>query len=647
LAAAGGLALGAAIFSLALAKLPLFETLEFKTYDLRMRASAGSPPPSQDIVVVTIDEASIRALDPLVGRWPWPRLVHAQAVDFLARGAPRVVLYDVLFTEHDRRLFTVGDEHWTGDESDRTLAAAVKRAGNVVVMADVAAESGGGSHDPMPEPTFDVGDLAEPRSVLVPPFPELGLSAAAVGHNLVLLDPDGPLRRVVPFVRAEGRVLPSGSLAAALLASRVPSDRVSRTGGGMTIGDRQVPLVEQEIAGADANDGSHTGHRALVRFAGAYRTFSFYDLFYAQQQLLAGAKPDLDPSVFRDKIVVVGANAPGLSDLFTVPLNGKFSGAEVHASFIDNILSGRAIAPAGTPLRLAVLVSCAVLVAAASVWLGPWMAIGVAIAALAALSAGALAAFRAGTWLPLVPPVAALAFGTFGGTTYRYVIEGREKRQVKHLFSRFVSRDVYEQLLTDPRRAALGGDRREMTVLFCDIRGFTTLAERTDPETTVATLNAFFTRMVPIVLAHGGTIDKFVGDMIMALFGAPLDDPRHAEHAVDAALAMSGELDRFNAEQLAAGGPQLDIGIGINSGDMIAGLIGSDRILSYTVIGDAVNLGSRIESLNKQYGTRLIISDATRQRLPGGEKYHVRPLGDITVKGRSQPVSIFEVKGSV
>src|SRR5262249_13508809 len=141
--------------------------------------------------------------------------------------------------------------------------------------------------------------------------------------------------------------------------------------------------------------------------------------------------------------------------------------------------------------------------------------------------------------------------------------------------------------------------------------------------------------------------DKFVGDMIMALFGAPLDDHRHAQHAVDAALAMSNELDRFNAEQLAAGRPQFEIGIGINSGDMIAGLIGSERILSYTVIGDAVNLGSRIESLNKQYGTRIIISDATRQRLSaGGEQYDVRPLGDITVKGRSQPVSIFEVKGS-
>jgi adenylate cyclase len=270
----------------------------------------------------------------------------------------------------------------------------------------------------------------------------------------------------------------------------------------------------------------------------------------------------------------------------------------------------------------------------------------VAVASLAGLWFGSAAAFRAGTWLPLVSPAAALALGTFGGTTYRYVIEGREKRQVKHLFSRFVSRDVYEQLLSDPRRAALGGDRREMTVLFSDIRGFTTLAERSDPESTVATLNTFFTRMVPIVLAHGGTIDKFVGDMIMALFGAPLDDPRHAEHALQAAIEMSKELDRFNAERAATGLPPLNIGIGINSGEMIAGLIGSERILSYTVIGDAVNLGSRLESLNKQYGTRLIISDATRQRLEGsGAKYDMRPLGEITVKGRSQPVSIFEVKG--
>jgi adenylate cyclase len=179
-------------------------------------------------------------------------------------------------------------------------------------------------------------------------------------------------------------------------------------------------------------------------------------------------------------------------------------------------------------------------------------------------------------------------------------------------------------------------------VLFSDIRGFTTLSEKGSPEDVVGQLNELFTRMVGVVFAHRGTVDKFVGDMIMALYGAPLDDDDHAEHAVQTALAMITTLNEMNREWAARGTPQLDIGIGINTGEMIAGNVGSDTIMSYTVIGDAVNLGARLESLNKDYGTRIIISDATRERLKG--RYDIHPLGDVVVKGKSKPVAIFEVK---
>ena len=182
-----------------------------------------------------------------------------------------------------------------------------------------------------------------------------------------------------------------------------------------------------------------------------------------------------------------------------------------------------------------------------------------------------------------------------------------------------------------------------MTVLFSDIRGFTTLSEKGQPEDVVHTLNEYFTRMVHLVFLHKGTLDKFVGDMVMALFGAPLSDPRHADHAVEAALDMVAELEQLNHRWRAEGRPELDIGIGINTGPMIAGNIGSDAIISYTVIGDAVNLGSRLESLNKEYGTRIIISDATREELTG--RYLFRSLGDVVVKGRTKPVAIFEVVG--
>ena len=270
--------------------------------------------------------------------------------------------------------------------------------------------------------------------------------------------------------------------------------------------------------------------------------------------------------------------------------------------------------------------------------------LGAAVGTLLAVSGFTLFSVRAfdnGLWLNMAQPLGAMTVALFAGTAYQYFVEGAEKRVVKKLFGRYVSKDVYQQLLSNPELAELGGKRRDMTVLFSDIRGFTAITEKGDPEELVGQLNDYFSRMVAIVFRHQGTVDKFVGDMVMALFGAPLDDPAHAEHAAAAAIDMVRELGELNRKWVDEGRARLDIGIGINSGDMIAGNIGSSTIMSYTVIGDNVNLGSRLESLNKDYRTRIIISDATRARLSG--KYDIRPLGDVVVKGKTRPVAIFEI----
>jgi adenylate cyclase len=251
-------------------------------------------------------------------------------------------------------------------------------------------------------------------------------------------------------------------------------------------------------------------------------------------------------------------------------------------------------------------------------------------------------AFGRGTWAPMLEPLAAVALATFGGVAYQYAVEGREKRRVKRLFSRYVSKDVYQQLVDNPEEVGLGGNRRHMTVLFSDIRGFTAVSERGQPEAIVAQLNQYFSAMVPIVFTNKGTIDKFVGDMIMALYGAPLEDPDHADHAVLTALAMTEELARLNSQWAADGMPPLDIGIGINTGEMVAGNLGSKSIMSYTVIGDNVNLGSRLESLTRNFQTRVIISDATRRALK--QPYDLHSLGEVTVKGKSVPVQVYEVR---
>jgi adenylate cyclase len=337
--------------------------------------------------------------------------------------------------------------------------------------------------------------------------------------------------------------------------------------------------------------------------------------------------------------------AEGLNEAFTTPFpQGEINGPEVHANIVHGYLSNRSIARTPPYVDIALVVGSALVVGAAGAFVNAWLT-GAAAAVFAVLLLWqSISLFAGGIWIPLAAPLSALLLACVGDLAWKYFAEGREKRQIKRLFARYVSKDVYDQLVANPSLAALGGSRRHMTVLFSDIRGFTTMSEKGTPEDVVRQLNELFTRLVAVVFAHRGTVDKFVGDMVMALYGAPLDDPDHAEHAVQTALAMIGALQEMNGEWAARGQPQLGIGIGINTGDMIAGNVGSETIMSYTVIGDAVNLGARLESLNKDYGTRIIISEATRSRLKG--RYDIHPLGDVVVKGKTEPVAIYEVRPS-
>jgi adenylate cyclase len=372
-----------------------------------------------------------------------------------------------------------------------------------------------------------------------------------------------------------------------------------------------------------------------------YKAYEIRHVLLSAEQVRAGVKPMLDPALFEDKIVFIGITASGLLDIFNTPFGQVMPGIQLHASMTDSILANRFIRPAPDATRVWTTVGFAMLVGLMAALLPYVAAAAGALLIVSGWTWYALAAFEGGLWVNMSQPLLSIGVALFAGTAYQYFVEGYQKRVVKKLFGRYVSRDVYQQLISNPELAELGGKRREMTVLFSDIRGFTTVTEQGDPEELVSQLNEYFSRMVAIVFRHKGTVDKFVGDMVMALFGAPLDDPEHAEHAAAAAVDMVKELGELNQQWAAQGRAQLDLGIGINSGDMIAGNIGSSSIMSYTVIGDNVNLGARLESLNKDYKTRIIISDATRSRLQGN--YAIRPLGDVVVKGKSRAVAIFEV----
>ena len=627
----------------------LIRIYEDQTYDWRLRSTARQSDARPDIVLVLINESSVRALEPQFGRWPWPRFLHAGVIDFLTRAHARVIAYDVLFTDRDRvTQFSVAGHMMSGAESDAELVASVKRAGNVVLLADAvfegfeagsAQESSAVAKPPEHRSlSYRPGPGFERRPPIRLPFPELAEAALAVGHNYQVKDPDGSDRRMRPFVESAGVAVPSLGLATAIAAERAREDIF------------RMPLLSEPVPPRPGQPPTPS-RQVLLNFHGPFETadghptypsYSFFNVLLSENNASSGDAPVIDPAVFRDKIVFIGTSANGLSDILTTPFKGGgMPGVQLHAALADDVLSGRFMRRASQRTDIALMVAAGVLAGVIATALPVGWAVPLISVIAVVFGAWATREIGHGVWIGVVAPSAAAAMATFEGVAWQYFVEGQQKREVKRLFGRYVSKDVFNHLIANPSLARLGGQRREMTVLFSDLRGFTTASEKGAPEDVVAQLNEYFSAMVDVVFRHHGTLDKFVGDMVMALFGAPLPDARHADHAVAAALEMSRVLEALNDRWRIAGKPPLDLGIGINSGEMIAGNIGSDAIMSYTVIGDAVNLGARLESLNKEYGTRILISAETRSRLTTGVQ--TRRIGDVVVKGRTQAVEVFEV----
>lgn len=646
-----GLAIGALAWALAagLGRLDVFKDQELSTYDLRLVAATKPETASTDVAIVEIDETSLRLLEPTFGRWPWPRVVHSAVVDFLSKANARVIAFDVLFVDRDlRSSFALGDSgtSMSGAESDAAFVDSVKQAGNVVLAAEALYEgssSDAGGAVPataaLPGVTYTSMTSFPVRPYLRLPFDDLARVSAGVGHTVLELDPDGTARRIIPFVVAQGQPIPWLGMSAVLAGNHVPASSVSLDGTALRVGDARMPFTpsRQVVLRLRGPYADGTGRRT-------YPTYSFVDLLRSEDLMLNGAAPLVDPKEFQGKFVFIGTSAAGLKDVYASPFGGPaMPGVHLHAATVDDVLSQRFMRRTSTAVDLMTTAAAALTAGVISVAIPVGWAVAIVIALGALLVWAATAAIGSGVWVALVMPVLALSLATFGGTAWQYFVEGRQKRLMKQLFGRYVSPDVFAHLVADPSQAQLGGHRREMTVLFSDIRGFTAASEKAPPEAVVAQLNEYFSAMVAVLFRHHGTLDKFVGDMVMGLFGAPVADPLHADHAVAAALDMVKELERLNSVWTAQGRPAMKIGIGINSGEMIAGNIGSDTVMSYTVIGDAVNLASRLESATKDQGVQILISDAVKSQLTTAVE--TREIGAISVKGKEQAVVVHEVIG--
>lgn len=592
--------------ALAVAGLELFFAhalvpLQNQVLDAMVRAQARQLAPDPDIVIVDIDDQSLAKMADVAGKWPWPRAVHAELISGILAQQPRAIVFDITFSDPDVYR----------PESDRMFNDAL--AGNTNVYFPVVRlpddQAGPLAADVAPLLGMLRGPGADPqaRLVLQPP---LALDPAywRVGAVNFSGDDDGVSRRYELALDAHGWKIPS-------LAARVAA------GLGYKVPEQPDMLLAWR-----------GGRRAFthIQYADLYQDFS-------------RERRQRAPDELKGKIVLIGADATSLNDLRATPLTRLYPGVQIHATAIDNLKNGRHMAvPAPWVLPWAVLLTLWTLFVALNRGVNvARMGLGLAVLTAAALAGAWWAVGR----LLLIPVVVGLLLAWayyFACALQAYLAERKQRQRDKQMFSRFVNPYVVEQLVTTGglERA---GEAREVSVLFSDIRGFTTLSENRTPQQVVALLNRYFSLQVEVVFRHGGSLDKFIGDCIMAFWGAPLDNPNHARDAVAAALEMAEVLQRFKKE-LGEEDADFDVGIGIHSGPAVVGLIGSEQRQEYTAIGDTVNLASRIEGLTKGVA-RILVSEETMRQC--GDSFSFTPYGAFDVKGREQAVNLFgpEKKG--
>lgn len=571
--------------------------LENRLSDLFVQQQAQVLQPDADIVIVDIDDASLAQMQETAGSWPWPRAVHGDLVRGIARQKPKAIVFDILFSERDEYR----------PDSDDAFNNALRGLDNVyfpMVRRDAAQDAQGAPAKQIaPMLGLQRSDHADEaaRLAILPP---LAIDPAhwRVGSINYLEDSDGIGRRYQLYDDVHGWLIPS-------LPARVAQEL------GYSV--PQQPDMILAWRGAP----------------GSFRHIAYADL-YAD---LERQHPQRPADELKDKIVIIGTAATGLHDLRATPMASLHPGMEILATAIDGLKNGRAMRKIGDDFALGSAVLLLALLSLAFLRGINALKVGLALAAItvAALLGSYLAVAQL-YLLPVLSPLLLAWAGYFAFALHEYLRERRSREQAVQMFSRFVNPHVVKELVAHGGLSR-AGESRQITILFSDIRGFTTLSEKRTPQQVVELLNRYFTLQVEVVFRHGGSLDKFIGDCIMAFWGAPLDDPEHARHAVEAALEMGEVLQRFKHE-LGEADADFDVGIGIHSGPAVVGLIGSEQRREYTAIGDTVNLGSRIEGLTKGV-SRILVSRETREAC--GDAFEFKSYGSFKVKGREQEVELF------
>ena len=622
--------------------IPALKGIELKTIDLRFnyRGPVDNFADSSKIVIVAIDESS---LDRAPHRWPWPRSYYAKLLRNLKKAGARVIAFDINFDSPDKN-----------PEWDEELRRAIEEAGNVVLAGREVKGT-----------TFK-SKVIEAKNLLRNIF--IGTKGSQPGIVEVLRDYDGVCRRYVPVFSAGDTIFPSFGLAILLLYYGLTIDsvydfpsKIPFENGYFKVGNLKIPKFDDKTW--------------LINFAGPAGTFryiSFIDVlddkdFKTNDEIKYGDINTFDDpefgllhdEVFKDKIVIIGSAIPEfkgeLGDLLPSPFvrdeSNLMYGVEIHANAVATVLEQKFIRRTSGVVSFLIIFMFSFLsfMLATSVrrlrihpeFIVEILVVLSLILLFALWSYLTILAFENNFILPTVSPVLGGFAAYLGSVVYQYLTERKQKKVIKTIFSYYVHPSVVNQLISNPHLVRLGGEKREMTVLFTDLWNFTTISEAYPPEFIFNLLNEYFEVMTKIVFKYGGTLDKYIGDALVAFWGAPIHYEDHALRACLCALKMQFELEKLRMRWEMEGKPLLYMRIGINTGEMIVGNLGGYGRFNYTVIGDSVNLGARLESINKEFGTNIIISEYTYEKVK--DFFSVREIGSITVKGKTKAVKIYEL----
>jgi adenylate cyclase len=594
------------------------ENFELKAFDLYSRYLNPKVAP-ENIIIVEVDQRSIDDLKKQGVTWPWPRQIYAPILEYMSEA--KAVFVDVLFTEPSSY----------GIEDDEILSDSIKKAANVYLPVFLSNRDKVISSDAkkfLKVIAVDGdGETKIEYSTAIIPLDILRGEIAGSGNVTISPDDDGVYRRIPLFFKLDVFVIPHF-----LIGYLIKSGVVTLGNNNVYSQNTRIPLIN--------------GKLILRYFTGnpAFKVFSASEVLKSYLDTNESLVPPIKKDFFKDKYVFVGFTAPGLYDLKPTSVDSISTGVLIHATTLENLINREFIRPAPTIIVAAfVLLICFFtnyfVLKSHSLLLN----LSLFIVSIILILLITILLFKGLIYFQIIAPVISLVVSFTVAVAYSYATEGKQRVLIENTLLQYMDKTVAEYLLDNPDLIKPGGMKRHVTVFFADIAGFTTISEVMSPEEVAVMLHKVLDSITKEIIENNGVIDKYIGDCVMAFWGAPLDSDRDELNACLAGLRSTQSIERINEEFRQRKLPDISVRIGIHTGDAIAGNIGSDRIFNYTVIGDSVNLASRIESINRYFGTRIIVSEDTIKMTEGA--FFSRDLGVIEVKGKNLPVRIFELIG--